>query len=109
MPAYLKKNFDCYNAINLDAGSSIGMVYSGFILDQGPRKRIMDAFVVLNREEYIGLTDTTPAVQTPYIPSDTYVMSDAENATVKSLYDILYKDVQKYGSTKRFAFINVLR
>ena len=28
MPAYLKKNFGCYNAINLDAGSSIGMVYS---------------------------------------------------------------------------------
>jgi len=109
MPAYLKKNFDCYNAINLDAGNSIGMVYSGFILDQGPRKRIMDAFVVLTRDQYIWLTNTTPAVQTPYVPKDIYTMSDQENATVKTLYDILYKDVQKYGSTKKFAFINVLR
>gem|GEM_PF-281609 len=109
MPAYLKKNFDCYNAINLDAGSSLGMVYSGFILDQGPRKRIMDAFVVLTREEYIGLTDTTPAIQTPYVPKNTYVMSAQENATVKSLYDILYKDVKKYGSSKKWSFINILR
>lgn len=109
MPGYLQKNFDCYNAINLDAGASLGMVYSGFILDQGSRKRIMDAFVVLNREEYIKLTKTTPALQTPYISKDTYVMSDQENATVKSLYEILYKDIKKYGSSKKWAFINVLR
>ena len=109
MPAYLKKNFDCYNAINLDAGASIGMVYSGFVLDQGPRKRIMDAFVVLNREEYSKLTKTTPALQTPYTPQDTYVMSDKENKTVKMLYDVLYKDIKKYGSSKKWVFINLLR
>jgi len=28
MAEYLKKNFNCRNAMNLDAGYSIGMVYS---------------------------------------------------------------------------------
>lgn len=109
MPAYLKKNFGCYNAINLDAGASIGMVYSGFVLDQGSRKRIMDAFVVLSRDEYIRLTKTTPALQTPYESTDTYIMSDKENQTVKMLYDVLYKDIKKYGSSKKWSFISLLR
>lgn len=34
MADYLQKNFDCRNAMNLDAGLSIGMIYSGFVLDQ---------------------------------------------------------------------------
>lgn len=109
MPDYLKKNFDCRNAINLDAGNSLGMVYSGFILDQWPRKRIMDAFVVLTRDQYIGLTDSTPVLQTPYIPPATYTMTDSEQQNVNNLYSILYKDIRKYGSSKKFAFINVLR
>lgn len=109
MPAYLKKNFDCRNAINLDAGLSIGMVYSGFVLDQGARTRIMDAFVVLNRDEYIKLTGQTPAQKTPYIPKDTYTMTPEETQQVKVMYEVLYKDIKQYGSKKKRAFINVLR
>lgn len=34
MPEFLKQQFSCRNAMNLDAGYSIGMIYSGFVLDQ---------------------------------------------------------------------------
>jgi hypothetical protein len=109
MPAYLKKNFDCYNAINLDAGNSIWMVYSGFILDQGPRKRIMDAFVVLTRDQYIWLTDTTPAVQTPYVAQDTYTMTDSDHQKVSTLYTVLQWYIQKNWTKQKNSFISFLR
>ncbi|MEI6426032.1 MAG: phosphodiester glycosidase family protein [Candidatus Absconditabacteria bacterium] len=109
MPAYLKKNFGCYNAINLDAGSSIGMVYSGFVLDQGPRKRIMDAFVVLTRDQYIGLTDTTPAIQSPYIPDEGYQMNDLDHQKVNTLYTVLQGFIKQNGAKQRSSFITFLR
>ena len=36
------------------------MVYEGKTLDRGSRTRVMDAFVVLDREQYIKLTGITP-------------------------------------------------
>jgi len=72
MPEFLKKNFNCYNAINLDAGYSAGMVYDGKILQKAHRKMIMDAFVVLTKEEYKKLTNYTPPDKTPYDPGPQY-------------------------------------
>jgi hypothetical protein len=36
------------------------MVYDGHTLDRGSRTKVMDAFVVLDREQYIKLTGITP-------------------------------------------------
>jgi len=36
------------------------MVYDGHTLDRSPRTRVMDAFVVLTRDQYIKLTGLTP-------------------------------------------------
>ena len=50
------------------------MVYEGKTLDRGARTRVMDAFVVLDREQYIKLTGITPDPKAipkvqPYEPS----------------------------------------
>ncbi len=47
LPAYLKKNFDCYNAIALDNWWSLGMMY-GWKTYTKPTRQIMDAFVVVD-------------------------------------------------------------
>lgn len=58
---YLAKNFACWNALSLDAGASTAMVYEGKRLDRSSRTRVMDAFVVLSRQEYEKLTGMTPS------------------------------------------------
>lgn len=47
VPTYIKNNFWCYSAINLDAGASLWMVYNKKIIKKTWRP-IMDAFVVVN-------------------------------------------------------------
>jgi hypothetical protein len=49
MPDFIKANFSCYNAINLDAGGSLGLIYNGQIIRKESRP-IMDAFVVIDRQ-----------------------------------------------------------
>ncbi len=109
MPNYLAKNFGCYNAINLDAWASIGMVYSWFVIDQGSRKRIMDAFVVLTRDQYIWLTDTTPVKQAPYVLQDAYTMTDSDHQKVSMLYTVLQWYIKKNWEKQRSSFISFLR
>lgn len=55
MAPYLKAQFGCYNALFLDAGASLGMVYDGNVLDRGSRRIITDAFVVVDKEAYLNL------------------------------------------------------
>ena len=43
---YIKKNFNCYNAINLDAWWSLWLIYNNKYIKKEWRK-IMDAFVVI--------------------------------------------------------------
>jgi hypothetical protein len=109
MPAYLKKNFNCRNAINLDAGNSIGMIYSWFVLDQWPRKRIMDAFVVLTRDEYIKLTWITPPVKWAYCANITYQLNDKDRETVKTIYNVLQKFIIQNWEKQKRSFISILR
>ncbi len=109
MPAFLKKNFDCRNALNLDAGNSIGMIYSGFILDQWPRTRIMDAFVVLDKEQYIKLTGITPSYKTAYDPWDVYTLTQEDQQKVKTIYNVLQPFIIKNWSKQKRSFISLLR
>ena len=53
MAPYLKEHLGCYNALFLDAGASLGMVYDGNVLDRSSRTIITDAFVVVDRETYL--------------------------------------------------------
>jgi len=49
---YIKNNFNCYNAINLDAWWSLWMIYKNKVIHKEWRK-IMDAFVVIEWKENI--------------------------------------------------------
>jgi len=109
MPDYLSKNFGCRNALNLDAWASIGMIYSWFILDQWPRTKIMDAFVVLTRDQYIKLTNTTPTNKTPYNPWIQYKLTDEDNQKIKNVYNILQSYIAKNWSKQKRSFISLLR
>ncbi|AHB41185.1 hypothetical protein P148_SR1C00001G0390 [candidate division SR1 bacterium RAAC1_SR1_1] len=109
MPAYLKKNFDCRNALNLDAGNSIGMIYSGFVLDQSNRTRIMDAFVVLTREQYINLTRITPSNKTPYDAEEQYQLTEKDQQKVKTIYNALQPFIIQNGTKQKRSFISLLR
>lgn len=109
MPDYLSKNFDCRNAINLDAGESIGMIYSWFTLDQGNRTRIMDAFVVLTRDQYIELTWITPPNKTPYNPWEKYQLTEKDQQKVKNIYNALQPFIVKNWSKQKRSFISLLR
>lgn len=53
LPDFLKKNFNCYNAVNLDSWGSLGLMYK-WVKYNTPWREIMDAFVVLNEnsEQY---------------------------------------------------------
>ena len=64
MPDYLKTTFNCYNAMNLDAGGSLGMVYKGTVKSKEGRK-IMDAFVVVESATPFSTTiqQPTPPLQ----------------------------------------------
>lgn len=53
MAEYLKQNFDCYNALWLDAGASSAMIFDNKLLSQGSRTLITDAFVVVDRDHFL--------------------------------------------------------
>ena len=109
MPAFLKKNFGCRNALNLDAWASIGMVYSGFVLDQWWRTRIMDSFVVLDRDQYTKLTGITPPNKTPHSPGEQYQLTQKDQQKVKNIYNALQPFIVQNGSKQKRSFISLLR
>jgi hypothetical protein len=93
LPAYLKEQFGCYNALFLDAGASTAMVYDGHTLDRGSRTKVIDAFVVLDREQYIKLTGITPDEKSiPKVEGYQPTSSDeARLKNVKNVIDMIYK------------------
>ena len=109
MAPYLKQHFGCYNALFLDAGASLGMVYDGNVLDRGSRRLITDAFVVVDRETYLGLLQgDAPQNVSPYVPQ--YQLTDADKRFVKRLTDIIdliYKQYDK--ATYRTQLISMFR
>ncbi len=109
MAEYLQKNFDCRDAMNLDAGLSIGMIYSGFVLDQGKRTKIMDAYVVLTKEQYKKLTNITSTFKTPFTPPTTYTLNNDDTTKIKNLYTALQAFIKKNGDKQKWSFINILR
>ncbi|MFZ2150600.1 MAG: phosphodiester glycosidase family protein [Candidatus Absconditicoccaceae bacterium] len=109
LPAFIKKNLGCRNAINLDAGASLGMVYSGLVLDRGDRRNIMDAFVVLTREKYIKLTSVTPPEKQAYQPDIQYNLNNEDRKFVDKLDKIIKSIVKQYGSSYKWKVIALIR
>lgn len=98
---YLKENFWCYNALALDAGASEAMVYDWNVLARSSRRKIMDAFVVVDRETYIKLTWYTPKNKTPYEPENQYELTEKDMKTIELFDSALKKLVkQKWSSFK---------
>lgn len=109
LPAYLKEQFWCWNALSLDAGASTAMVYEWKTLDRGSRTRVMDAFVVLNREEYIKLTGITPEPKS--IPKvEAYQPTDSDKAQLAKVSGVIDSIFKKYGKKKyQRPFITIIR
>lgn len=85
------------------------MVYEGKTLDRGSRTRVMDAFVVLDREQYIKLTGIIPEAKSipkveGYQPTDT---DKVQLANVSAVIDNIFK---QYGKKKyQRPFITIIR
>ena len=109
LPNYLKKNFDCYFALNLDAGYSSAMVYDGEVLERSNRRRIMDAFVVLTKEEYQKLNGYVPPAQTKYIAPTQYQLTAADQEYINNISKICHTFIDKYGSDIKRKAISLFR
>ena len=108
MAPYLKQHFGCYNALFLDAGASTAMVYDEKVLDRGTRRQITDAFVVVNREQYLALGGTLPQNVYPYYPE--YQLTDEDKRFVKKLttiIDLIYEQYDK--ATYKTQLISMFR
>jgi hypothetical protein len=95
MAPYLKKNFGCYNALFLDAGASLSMVYSGNVLDKGTRPLITDAFVVVDKDTYLSLGGEVPNEVTPHVPD--YQLTPADQQQIEKLTTIIDLIYQRYN------------
>jgi len=104
---YVEKNFWCYNALALDAWASEAMVYEWNVLARSSRRKIMDAFVVVDRETYIKLTWYTPRKRTSYTPENKYELTN-EDLNIVTLLEsafqkLVKKEWQKYLSVEKAA------
>ena len=99
---YVQKNFGCYNALALDAWASEAMVYDWNVLARSSRRRIMDAFVVVDRDTYIKLTGYTPKEKEPYVPDHQYYLTENDYFMVWWLDSLLKQLVEQEGTS----FIN---
>ena len=91
LASYVKKNFGCYNALALDAWASEAMVFDWNVLKRSSRRKIMDAFVIVDRDTYIKLTWYTPAANDPYMPQDYYSLTIEDAELADDIYDTLKK------------------
>ncbi|GHW02392.1 hypothetical protein AGMMS50249_1780 [candidate division SR1 bacterium] len=108
MAPYLQKNFDCYNALFLDAGASSAMIYSGNVLEKGSRKLITDAFVVVPSSAFITLGGEVSSELTPAQP--TYIMTDSDIKLANKLTKVIDAIYAKYGkATYKTNLINMFR
>jgi len=109
LPAYLKKNFDCYFALNLDAWYSSAMVYNGDVIERSNRRRIMDAFVVLTKDEYQKLNWYTPPAKTTYIQPIQYSLTTDDKIYIKNISKICHTFIERYGSDIKRKTISLFR
>lgn len=109
LPAYLKKNFDCYFALNLDAWYSSAMVYKWDVIERSPRRRIMDAFVVLNRDQYEQLTNYSPPTKTPFDPGVQYKLTAKDRLYIQRISTICHTFIDKYGENLKRKVISLFR
>lgn len=106
---YVQKNFGCYNALALDAWASEAMVYDWNVLARSSRRRIMDAFVVVDRDSYIKLTGYTPKEKEPYIPEHQYYLTENDYFMVWWLDSLLKQLVEQEGASFRNTEKKVIR
>jgi len=105
----IKKYFDCYNAILLDAGLSAGMIYDWKVLKRWTRRNIMDAFVVLTRKEYNNLTKYNPPYKTKFLPKNAYQLTTQDIRWIAWFEKILRKKIAIRGTSYRRDIIKILR
>lgn len=96
LATYVQNNFSCHNALALDAWWSEAMVYDWNVFKRW--RKIMDAFVVVDRETYIKLTWYTPMKKNEYIPENDYELSKNDMKTVEILDSLLKKLVKQEWS-----------
>lgn len=106
---YVEQNFGCYNALALDAGASEAMVYDWNVLARSSRRKIMDAFVVVDRETYIKLTWYTPEAKTPYVPENQYELTEKDIHTVDLLDAVFKKLVKQEWASFKYTEKKVIR
>ncbi len=109
LATFVKNNFDCYNALALDAWASEAMVYDGNVIARSNRRQIMDAFVVVDREQYMKLTKHTPPVKEKYIPKEQYEMTAKDWSMVNVFKNVIDKLIQQEWSSFRWTAIKVIR
>lgn len=90
MPDYIKKNFDCYNAINLDNWWSLGMIYNNKIIKK-PWRKIMDAFVIVEVKETPKLNTTNQSSNIKVVNWVNTNLSSTYDKSLKDFYDKLNK------------------
>ena len=85
------------------------MVYEGNTLDRNARTKIMDAFVVLDREAYIKLTGITPK-EKAIDPIVSYQASEKNYAQLNAVTQVIESIYTKEGKTKwKWPFIRLIR
>lgn len=85
------------------------MLYEGKTLDKSPRTRIMDAFVVLTREQYIKLTGITPQPKT-ITKVSSYQATTEDKNRLATMIQTIEELLMRYGEKKyRFPFIKLIR
>ncbi len=106
---YISFNFWCYDALALDAWYSEAMVYEWKVLARSPRREIMDAFVVLDRDEYIDLVNHTPPNKTEYQPEENYELTDSDLVVVDAFYKFIGKLIKQEWSDFKWTAIRFIR
>lgn len=105
---YLQEQFWCYDALALDAGYSEAMIYSGYSLKSSKRSQIMDAFVVIDREQYIKLTWYEPKKKEKYVPEKSYILNKKDWQLINLFWYIFEKKI-KNKEESRVEIINKVR
>ena len=106
---YIWENFGCYNALALDAGYSEAMVYEWNVVARSKRRNIMDAFVVLDREQYIKFTGHTPPEKDKYIPDESYKLTDKDWNMVDVFKTVIDSLIEQEWPSFKWKAIKIIR
>ncbi|MCK9466853.1 MAG: phosphodiester glycosidase family protein [Candidatus Absconditabacterales bacterium] len=109
LATYVKNNFECYNALALDAGASEAMVYDKNVLARSSRRQIMDAFVVVDKEQYIKLTNHIPTQKEKYVPKEIYELTSKDLGIVNIFKSVIDRLIKQEGNSFRQTAIKIIR